>query len=139
MSTNLASAMALAAHLGLARPMASIGHFGGEPVGRAAIVSCRFPWMIQMQHLLIIFVTVFLAELGDKTQFATLLFSADGRHHPMFVFVAAALALVVSTAIAVALGTMAERYLTIVPLRLIAGAGFVGIGIWTIWGHFQPT
>ncbi len=90
-----------------------------------------------MQHLVVIFVTVFLAELGDKTQLATLLFSADGRHHPLLVFIAAALALAASTAIAVTLGTMAERYLTLIPLKLIAGAGFIGIGAWTIWNHLQ--
>lgn len=95
------------------------------------------PGFDRMQHLVIIFVTVFLAELGDKTQLATLLFSADGRHHPLFVFIAAALALAASTAIAVTLGTMAERHLTLIPLKLIAGAGFIGIGAWTIWSHLQ--
>ena len=49
-----------------------------------------------------------------------------------------ALALVVSTAIAVGLGTLAERYLTMVPLKLIAGIGFVLIGLWTIWEHVKP-
>ncbi|MEQ9144485.1 MAG: TMEM165/GDT1 family protein [Parvibaculaceae bacterium] len=90
-----------------------------------------------MQQLLIIFATVFLAELGDKTQLATLLFAADKAHHPMLIFVAAALALVASTAVAVSLGTMAERYLTMIPLKLIAGAGFLLIGGWTIWDHFN--
>ena len=89
-----------------------------------------------MQHLAIIFATVFLAELGDKTQVATLLFATDKQQHPMLIFMAASLALVASTAIAVALGTMAERYLTMVPLKLIAGAGFVVIGLLTIWGHY---
>jgi len=51
------------------------------------------------------------------------------------VFCAAALALVASTAIAVSLGTLAERYLTMVPLKLIAGIGFILIGCWTVWGH----
>ena len=90
-----------------------------------------------MQPLLVIFTTVFLAELGDKTQLATVLFAADRQHHPLLVFLAAAAALVASTAIAVALGTMAEKYLTMVPLKLIAGIGFVLIGAWTIWDHFQ--
>ena len=90
-----------------------------------------------MHYLLAIFVTVFLAELGDKTQLATLLFAADRQAHPVHVFLAAALALVASTAIAVALGTVAERYLTMVPLKLIAGIGFIAIGIWTVWGHFN--
>ncbi len=89
-----------------------------------------------MQQLLVIFITVFLAELGDKTQLATLLFATDKQHSPYMIFAAAALALVASTAIAVALGTMAERYLTMIPLKLIAGIGFILIGSWTVWGHF---
>lgn len=90
-----------------------------------------------MQALLAVFVTVFLAELGDKTQLATLLFATDKRHHPLLIFVAAAAALVASTAIAVALGTLAERYLTMIPLKLIAGIGFIAIGAWTLWDHFS--
>jgi putative Ca2+/H+ antiporter (TMEM165/GDT1 family) len=90
-----------------------------------------------MSYLTTIFITVFIAELGDKTQIATLLFATDKQVHPMMVFMAAALALVASTAIAVALGTVAERYLTMVPLKLVAGIGFVLIGLWTIRGHFS--
>ena len=90
-----------------------------------------------MSYLTTIFITVFIAELGDKTQIATLLFATDRQVHPMMVFMGAALALVASTAIAVALGTVAERYLTMVPLKLLAGIGFVLIGLWTIWGHLS--
>ena len=90
-----------------------------------------------MLKILAIFATIFLAELGDKTQLATLLFATDKQHHPMVIFLAAAGALVLSTAIAVALGTMAERYLTMIPLKLIAGIGSIAIGGWTIWGHFN--
>ncbi len=90
-----------------------------------------------MESLLTIFVTVFLAELGDKTQLATLLFATDQKAHPMLVFLAAAGALVASTAIAVALGTMAERYLAMIPLKLIAGVGFVAIGLWTLGDYFR--
>ena len=90
-----------------------------------------------MKAALAIFVTVFLAELGDKTQLATLLFAADRQANPLVVFAAASAALVASVAIAVALGTVAERTLTAIPLKLIAGVGFVAIGAWTIWGHFQ--
>ncbi len=92
-----------------------------------------------MKQLLIIFGTVFLAELGDKTQLATLLFAAESRYHPVWVFAAAASALVLSTAVAVVLGASAERYLTTIPLKLIAGAGFVIIGLWTIWNHFAAS
>jgi putative Ca2+/H+ antiporter (TMEM165/GDT1 family) len=90
-----------------------------------------------MNQLYVIFATVFLAELGDKTQLATLLFAVDRSAHPFLIFLAAAGALVTATAIAVALGTVAERYLTMVPLKLIAGLGFVAIGAWSIWEHFQ--
>lgn len=90
-----------------------------------------------MESLLTIFITVFLAELGDKTQLATLLFATDQKAHPMLVFLAAAGALVASTAIAVALGTMAERYLAMIPLKLIAGIGFVAIGLWTLADYFR--
>ena len=92
-----------------------------------------------MQQLTVIFITVFLAELGDKTQLATMLFATDKQHSPYLIFLAASLALVASTAIAVMLGTVAEKYLTLVPLNLIAGIGFVVIGIWTIWGHFMSS
>lgn len=88
-------------------------------------------------NLLAIFVTVFLAELGDKTQLATLLFAAEGRHHPILVFLAASGALIGSTAIAVALGSTAEQWLSTVPLKLLAGIGFVAIGLWTIAEHFR--
>ncbi len=90
-----------------------------------------------MQHLLVIFGTVFLAELGDKTQLATLLFAADRQQHPFLIFLAAASALVAATAIAVLLGTLAERYLSMIPLKLIAGLGFMAIGAWTLWDHFS--
>ncbi len=91
-----------------------------------------------MSQLWVIFVTVFLAELGDKTQLVTVLFAAERDTRPLLVFLAAAAALVASTAMAVALGATAERFLTMIPLKLIAGIGFVAIGLWTIWGHFNP-
>lgn len=83
-----------------------------------------------------IFFTVFFAELGDKTQLATVLFSAEGGRPKWLVFAAAALALVASTAIAVILGAAAERHLSALPLKLIAGAGFIVIGGLLVAEHF---
>jgi putative Ca2+/H+ antiporter (TMEM165/GDT1 family) len=88
-------------------------------------------------QFLAIFVAVFLAELGDKTQLATLLFASERQHSPLFVFAAASGALVASTAIAVLLGTLAERHLAVLPLKLIAGLGFLAIGAWTLYEHFR--
>lgn len=90
-----------------------------------------------MLKLATIFMAVFLAELGDKTQLATVLFATDKSHHPFVVFLAAAGALVLSTAIAVALGTWGAKYLEMIPLKLLAGIGFIVIGGWTLFDHFK--
>lgn len=87
--------------------------------------------------LLSIFVAVFLAELGDKTQIATLLFASDKGLHPVLVFVAAAGALVFSTGLAVLVGAVGGRFLDMIPLKLIAGLGFIAIGGWSLAEHFK--
>ena len=60
-----------------------------------------------MQQMIPVFLTVFLAELGDKTQLATLLFASDREREPWMVFLASAAALVVAAAIGVACGAAA--------------------------------
>jgi putative Ca2+/H+ antiporter (TMEM165/GDT1 family) len=90
-----------------------------------------------MLKLASIFAAVFIAELGDKTQLATLLFASDRTLNPFQVFFAAALALVFSTGLAVLVGNQAARYLDMVPLKLIAGIGFIAIGCWAIVEHFR--
>ena len=91
------------------------------------------PWY----NLAAIFAAVFLAELGDKTQLATLLFASDRALSPVLVFLAASAALVVSTGLAVAIGSQGARYLEMVPLKLIAGVGFIAIGGWSILEHLR--
>jgi putative Ca2+/H+ antiporter (TMEM165/GDT1 family) len=87
---------------------------------------------MDLRTLAIIFGTVFLAELGDKTQLATVLYSSDATRSRWGVFIAASLALVVSTAIAVLAGTLLGRFVSPRALQLIAGAGFAAVGIWTL-------
>lgn len=87
-------------------------------------------------ELLSIFGSIFVAELGDKTQIATLLFAAGADQRPLFIFLAAASALVLSTALAVLIGTHGQQLLQSFPMRAVAGAGFVVIGAWMMWGHF---
>ncbi len=88
-----------------------------------------------MTVFLTVFVTVFLAELGDKTQLATILFAADDDRSNWLVFAGATAALTASTAIAVLLGAAADRWLTMLPLKLLAGIGFVVIGVYLIAEH----
>jgi putative Ca2+/H+ antiporter (TMEM165/GDT1 family) len=80
-----------------------------------------------------VFGVVFLAELGDKTQLATLLFSAKSPESLFTVFLGASLALVLTSAIGVAAGGLVARYVSPELLSYVAGAGFVVIGVWTIW------
>ena len=78
--------------------------------------------------LFAIFATVFLAELGDKTQLATVLFASNAANRPLWVFAAASAALLASTAIAVAAGSLLSSYVNTRYLSLLAGIGFVVIG-----------
>ena len=90
---------------------------------------------MNLTPIALVFITVFLAELGDKTQLATLLFATEKETSPWMVFLAASLALVASTGIAVLLGTFASTYLSALPLKLIAGVCFILIGVWTVWEY----
>ena len=80
-----------------------------------------------------VFGTVFLAELGDKTQLATLLFASKTGTSLVTVFAAAAMALVATTAIGVLAGAVASQYLNPKLLNYAAGIGFILIGAWTLW------
>ncbi len=82
---------------------------------------------------LTVFVTVFLAELGDKTQLATLLFAAREASSLATVFFAASAALVASTAIGVLAGGIVSSYLEPRHLAYLAGTGFILVGLWTLW------
>jgi putative Ca2+/H+ antiporter (TMEM165/GDT1 family) len=90
-----------------------------------------------MRELLIMFFTIFVAELGDKTQVATLIFAAEGKTRPLAVFAASAGALALGAAVSVIVGTTASRFLDHVPVKLIAGVGFILIGVWSIAQHFR--
>jgi len=79
-----------------------------------------------------IFATVFIAELGDKTQLATMLFAADKEVSKFTVLVGASLALIAATVISVLAGSIVSQYISTKSLHYIAGIGFIGIGVWTL-------
>jgi putative Ca2+/H+ antiporter (TMEM165/GDT1 family) len=87
---------------------------------------------MELKTLAAVFTTIFLAELGDKTQLATLLFAADGSAHKLSIFLAASASLVVATGIGVLAGGLFAQHVNPKALHYVAGAGFVAIGIWTI-------
>ena len=83
--------------------------------------------------LLTVFVSVFIAELGDKTQLATMLFAADKQVSKFTVFLGASLALIVASGIGVLAGSVISQYVSARHLHYVAGVGFIGIGIWTLF------
>ncbi|MCB9726866.1 MAG: TMEM165/GDT1 family protein [Deltaproteobacteria bacterium] len=74
------------------------------------------------------FGTVFMAELGDKTQLATLSLASGGSSR-WAVFLGSALALVATSAIAVLAGEAVTRVVSPVWLRRVAGAAFLILGV----------
>ncbi len=88
--------------------------------------------MMDIRAFLAIFGTVFLAELGDKTQLATVLFAADKPSAKWIVFLASASALVLACAIGVIVGGWVAQHVNEKYLKLVAGIGFILIGAWTL-------
>jgi len=87
---------------------------------------------MDLKTLATVFTSVFIAELGDKTQLATMLFASDKDTSKLMVFIGASLALVVTSAIGVMAGSVISQYVSEKTLSYLAGFGFIIIGIWTL-------
>lgn len=77
--------------------------------------------------------SVFIAELGDKTQLATMLFATDKAVSKYTVFFAASAALIIASAIGVLAGSLLSEYINEKYLHYAAGAGFIAIGAFTLY------
>ena len=83
--------------------------------------------------LLTTFGTIFLAELGDKTQLATIMMTSKTKL-PLSVFIGASLALCLVTLAGVLFG---EGLIAIIPqniLKKVAAVAFIAIGVWMFFG-----
>lgn len=87
---------------------------------------------MDLKLLATVFSTVFFAELGDKTQLATLLYAARTPEAKWTVFAGAAIALVLTSALGVLAGDLVARYVDGRTLARVAGVGFIAIGAWTL-------
>ncbi len=79
------------------------------------------------------FGTIFLAELGDKTQLAAIMMTSKTKL-PLSVFLGASLALCLVTMVGVLLG---EGLIAVIPqniLKKVAALAFVAIGLWMFLG-----
>lgn len=88
---------------------------------------------MDLKVFVMIFVAVFIAELGDKTQLATMLFASDKDISKLTVFLAASAALILASAIGVAAGTLLSEFISEKLLSYIAGVGFIMIGAFTLY------
>lgn len=80
-----------------------------------------------------VFVAVFVAEMADKTQLVTLLFATDQAVSKWLVFLGSASALILASAIGVLAGTLLSHVIDVKVMSVIAGGGFILIGIWTLY------
>lgn len=77
------------------------------------------------------FVSIFLAEMGDKTQFAALAASSQTKNTAV-VLVAVVLALGMAGALGVVFGRAVGEVLSPNTTRWISGSLFIAVGIWVL-------
>lgn len=85
-----------------------------------------------MEAFLASFLVVFLAELGDKTQFIVMAFTAKYRWQS--VFAGMTLGILVVHSLAVAVGSLAGQLIPVHLMTIIASCLFIGFGVWTLRG-----
>jgi putative Ca2+/H+ antiporter (TMEM165/GDT1 family) len=71
--------------------------------------------------------------MADKTQLVTMLFATDKAVSKWLVFFGSASALVLTSAIGVLAGTLLSQVINVKTMSIVAGAGFILIGIWTLY------
>lgn len=82
------------------------------------------------------FVTIFLAEIGDKTQLSTLLMSAQS-HSPWVVFIGSAAALITTTLLGVLLGSWMASRLSPKTIEKSSGVMLLVISLMLFWDIFN--
>jgi len=92
--------------------------------------------LINWQVFLLAFSTLFIAEMGDKTQLAVFTLVTESKS-PLAVFLGASLALTAVTLIGVLFGGVVGKVIPAHYLKIGAGTLFVGIGLYTLWEAFS--
>ncbi|MDZ8222698.1 TMEM165/GDT1 family protein [Nostoc sp. ChiVER01] len=82
------------------------------------------------------FITIFLAEIGDKTQLSTLLMSAES-HSPWVVFIGSAAALITTSLLGVLLGSWIATRLSPKTVEKSAGVMLLVISLMLFWDVFK--
>ena len=82
------------------------------------------------------FTTIFIAELGDKTQIATLMLSAESGK-PIIVFLGSSLALISSSVVGVLIGKWLSQKISPSKFALFTGVLMILISIFLAYDTFQ--
>jgi putative Ca2+/H+ antiporter (TMEM165/GDT1 family) len=77
------------------------------------------------------FITIFIAEIGDKTQFAAMA-AASQTKSTMSVLVATILALAIAGALGVAAGSILSKFIDPQKMKYFSGSAFVLMGFWIL-------
>jgi len=92
--------------------------------------------LINWQVFFLAFSTLFIAEMGDKTQLAVFSLVAESKA-PLAVFFGASAALIIVTLIGVLFGGLVIKIIPAHFLKLGSGLLFTGIGFYTLWEAFS--
>ncbi len=93
---------------------------------------------MEWKILATVFISVFIAEMADKTQLVTMLFATDQNVSKWTVFFGSASALVLTSAIGVVAGALLSQFINVKTMSILAGTGFILIGAWTLYhGLYQ--
>jgi putative Ca2+/H+ antiporter (TMEM165/GDT1 family) len=82
------------------------------------------------------FTTIFIAELGDKTQIATLMLSAESGK-PIIVFLGSSLALISSSIVGVLIGKWLSKKISPSKFALFTGALMVIVSLFLAYDTFK--
>ena len=85
-----------------------------------------------MEPLLASFALIFLAEMGDKTQFASMAFAAKFKASQ--VVLAISVSTVLNNALAVAAGSLISGVLSVSIIKTVSYALFILFGLWVLRG-----
>ena len=104
----------------------------GQPSSNSKIISSDSKDSSTFFSILITsFSTIFLAELGDKTQLATLMLSAQSGR-PLIIFTGAALALISTSLLGVLIGQWIANNLPRQRFTVISGLIMLSLGIYLV-------
>ena len=83
--------------------------------------------------LIATFTSIFLAELGDKTQLAAIIMTSK-TNKPLSVFVGSMIAFAIVTILGVTLGVLLTKFVPMNIIKVFSAIAFISVGILILTG-----